>query len=171
MSTKFYKNVIIIFILIIINFSMINNVFGESDYSIKNKLYLNLDDIFIISKTNEDIDPLINLVVTVEINEIRALDIIDKKTQPDFYLKVLINGEEFRSPIWRNEKYLSNLNWSCTLDIPDDEEFVEIIIQLWDWNIGRDLLCDIAMNDNENPDRKDMEIIYSIKTGHWWGDD
>jgi len=42
MSTKFYKNVIIIFILIIINFSMINNVFGESDYSIKNKLYLNL---------------------------------------------------------------------------------------------------------------------------------
>ena len=67
---------------------MINNVFGESDYSIKNKLYLNLDDIFIISKTNEDIDPLINLVVTVEINEIRALDIIDKKTQPDFYLKL-----------------------------------------------------------------------------------
>ena len=171
MSTKFYKNVIIIFILIIINFSMINNVFGESDYSIKNKLYLIPDDIFIISKTNEDIDPLINLVVTVEINEIRALDIIDKKTQPDFYLKVLINGEEFRSPIWRNEKYLSNLNWSCTLDIPDDEEFVEIIIQLWDWNIGRDLLCDIAMNDNENPDRKDIEIIYSIKTGHWWGDD
>jgi len=40
MSTNFYKNVKIIFILIIINFSMINNVFGESDYSIKKINYI-----------------------------------------------------------------------------------------------------------------------------------
>ena len=123
------------------------------------------------SKTNADIDPLVDLFVTVNINEIRALDTIDKNSDPDFYVEVLINGEQFKSPVWRNEKYLSNLNWSCSLNVPDEEEFVEIIIKLWDHNIGKDTQCDIANNDNENADRKDITVYYSLKSGHWYGDD
>ncbi|MFE3846081.1 hypothetical protein ACFL1L_04395 [Thermoplasmatota archaeon] len=171
MKNKLFKNFIIIFMIIITNLSIINNVFAESDNLIENDTNFYPRKLLSSYKNNEDIDPLINLEVTVDINEIRAFDIIDKKTDPDFYARIFINGEEFRSPIWKNQKYLSNLNWSCTLDVPDDQEFVEIIIQLWDWNIGRDTLCDIALNDNENPNRKDLSIIYSIKTGHWFGDD
>ena len=84
-----------------------------------------------LSNNNEDIDPLIDLDVTVSIKEIRAFDNFDKRTNPDFYVKVYINDEVFKSPVWRNQKYLSDLDWSCTADVPDEEEFVIIKIQLW----------------------------------------
>ena len=32
-------------------------------------------------------------------NEIRALDTIDRNSDPDFYVVVLINGEQFKSPV------------------------------------------------------------------------
>jgi C2 domain-containing protein len=119
----------------------------------------------------DDIDPLLDLIVTVEINSIRALESIDKKSDPDFYVKVMINGNEFQSPVWKNRKYLTNINWSCTFNVPDEEEFVEIQIQLWDWNLGKNILCDIANNDNNDADRNDLFLYYSLKSGHWDGDD
>jgi hypothetical protein len=129
-----------------------------------------------------DFDPLVDVTVTVEIQKIRSLEKFDTQiptiekidwfSDPDFYVKVFINDEEFTSPIWRNTKYVYDPQWSATLSVPDDEEFVDIKIQLWDWNIGRDKLCDISsVYDDGYKDSFDVEIMYSIKTGHWFGDD
>ncbi|MFH1014052.1 MAG: hypothetical protein V1769_06060 [Thermoplasmatota archaeon] len=122
-------------------------------------------------QTLTDIDPLVDVHVTVTIKEIRALDEIDKNSNPDFYVKVFINEDEYTSDVWKNEQYISELQWSCTCNVPDDVEDANIVIQLWDHNIGRDILCDIAANDNGNADRNDLTVLYSIKTGHWLGDD
>ena len=118
----------------------------------------------------EDIDPLVDLEVTVTIKEIRTLDTIDLISESDFYVKVFINNVEHKSPIWRNKNYLAP-NWSITQDVPDDKENVNILIQLWDMDFGKDHLCDISPNDQDNPLSYDVELIYNLKTGHWTGDD
>ncbi len=128
-----------------------------------------------ISNLQDDFDPLLDLEVTVEINKIRslekidqqipAIEIIDLRSDPDFYVKVFINDQEFKSEVWPDTKYLYDIGWSATFNVPDDEEFVDIKIQLWDQNSPSDRLCDISKNG------KDVELKYSIKTGHWTGDD
>jgi len=129
----------------------------------------------------EDIDPLVNICVIVEIQKIRSLEKddpkvhakeeIDRFTDPDFFVKVFINDVESKSGIWRNTKYIYDPQWSATLDVPDDKEFVNITIQLWDWNFGFNKLCDISSDSDGYLDSYDIELIYSIKSGHWWGDD
>ncbi len=126
-------------------------------------------------KINEDFDPLIDIEVTVEIQTIRAFDkqerqlhkreYIDFIGDPDLYVKIIINDEEFISDIWQDTKYIYDTPFSATLNVPDDQEFVDVTIQLWDWNSNGDKLCDIG-NENE-----DVNLIYNIKTGHWTGDD
>jgi len=122
------------------------------------------------SFVSDDIDPLVDLAVTVKIKEIRALDKIDLVGDPDFYVKMFINGVEHTSPIWHNQKYVKP-NWSITQDVPDNEEFVNITIQLWDWNLGKDKMCDISINDQANPNKYYVALFYNLKSGHWMGDD
>ena len=40
-------------------------------------------------------------------------------------------------------------------------------------NLGLNKLCDISTLyfDDNYRDSYDVELLYSIKTGHWWGDD
>lgn len=148
------------------------------------------------SNYNEDFDPLVDIEVTVEIQKIRAFDKVEKQlsvipfialfppreyvdedSDPDFYVKVIIEGEEFTSNTWHETKYIYSPDFTATLNVPDDQEFVDITIQLWDSNandnikrnIGtksEDSLCDIGGNANQ-----DVNITYSIKTGHWTGED
>jgi hypothetical protein len=133
----------------------------------------------------EDFDPLVDIEVTVEIQKIRTFDKYDKQlnilpfnlqlfpkreyvdidSDPDFYLKVFINDEEFTSDTWEDTKYIYSPDFSPTLNVPDNEEFVDIKIQLWDANDDGDVLCDIGNEDY------DVDITYSIVTGHWTGDD
>ncbi len=104
----------------------------------------------------DDLDPLVDVIVTVEIKEIRSLekndllirpiDKIDPLSDPDFYVKVSINGTEFTSPVWENQKYIYDPQYSASLNVPDDIELVNITLQLWDANPGRDKLCDISDN-------------------------
>jgi hypothetical protein len=135
-----------------------------------------------VTRLNQaDLDPLVDVVVTVEIQKIRSLEKddpkvhakeeIDRFTDPDFFVKVFINDVESKSGIWRNTKYIYDPQWSATLDVPDDKEFVNITIQLWDWNFGFNKLCDISSDSDGYLDSYDIELIYSIKSGHWWGDD
>ncbi|MGC9308019.1 MAG: hypothetical protein ACP5FL_04495 [Thermoplasmatota archaeon] len=129
---------------------------------------------------DDDLDPLSDVEVTVCIEKIRSLeaddvqpepiDWIDLVSDPDFYVKVFINGEEFISPVWRNQKYVYE-EWSATADVPDDEEFVDVVIELWDKNPGLDRLCDLSINDARYPYSYTANLTYSIKTGHWCGDD
>ncbi|KYK31527.1 MAG: hypothetical protein AYK22_02215 [Thermoplasmatales archaeon SG8-52-3] len=133
----------------------------------------------------EDFDPLVDIEVTVEIKKIRCFDKLDKQlnilpynlapfpkreyidedSDPDFYLKIFINNEEFTSETWGETKYIYSPDFSATLNVPDDQEFVDITIQLWDSNDDGDVLCDIG-NEEE-----DVDVIYSIITGHWTGED
>ena len=133
------------------------------------------------SNINEDIDPLLDLTLTVEIKKIRSLektdigimpiDKIDLFSNPDFYVKVYIDNEEFISPVWENQKYVYNPQWSATANIPDDKENVNITIQLWDSNQGGDLLCDLSDNYGTLEENYDIDLIYNLKVGHWTGDD
>lgn len=157
------KKIISISILTLLLFSSIPMMIGSS------KILL------------DDIDPLIDIQVTVEINTIRSLEKldvqipciekIDKIGNPDFYVKVFINDEEFTSPIWNDTKYVYDPEWSATANVPDETEYVNIKIQLWDYNKDGDILCDISPFNYEFPDQYEVDLLYSIKTGHWTGDD
>jgi len=85
----------------------------------------------------------------------------------NFYVKVFVNDVEFESDVWENTKYIYDSGWSATLNVPDEEEFVNIRIQLWNAKLTGDVLCDIS----GDADSKDVNLVYSIKTGHWTGDD
>ncbi len=131
-----------------------------------------IDNCMVITSTqeNEDIDPLVDLEVTVTIKEIRALDRIDFIGKPDFYLKVFINDIVNKSKTWRNQKYI-NESWSTTADVNDTDENVSIIIQLWDSFLFRNKLCDLSGNNEFFKHKRDIELTYNLKTGHWTGDD
>jgi hypothetical protein len=68
----------------------------------------------------EDFDPFVDIEVTVDIKAIRSLEKhdmqvnriekIDWFSDPDFYVKVTINGQEFISDVWKNTKYIYDLN-------------------------------------------------------------
>ncbi len=131
-----------------------------------------------------DFDPLVDLSVTVEIQKIRSFDktdsqhlvreYIDEESDPDFYVKVFINDNESVSPVWENTRYVYTPNWSATFNVPDDEEYVDIIIQLWDLadTAGEvDKLCDISGEEGTDDDCYDVELVYSLETGCWTGDD
>ena len=122
------------------------------------------------SSVSDDIDPLINLQVTVTIKEIRALDQIDKIGKPDFYVKVFINDIQNISQVWKNQQYVKP-NWTATQDVPDNQEYVNITIQLWDKDIGFDQLCDISGDYSNYPENRNAEMTYSLKTGRWTGSD
>ncbi|HVQ00050.1 MAG TPA: hypothetical protein VMT57_00900, partial [Candidatus Thermoplasmatota archaeon] len=132
--------------------------------------------------TGEDLDPLVDLAVTVEIQQIRSLEKtaagtslpiskIDTFSDPDFYVKVIIDNQVFKSPVWRNMKYVYYPSWSATANVPDDVEWVNITIQLWDKQLGLDKLCDISDNSQNFIKAYDVDLQYSLKTGHWIGDD
>jgi hypothetical protein len=122
------------------------------------------------TQDDDDIDPLIDLEVTVTIKEIRALDKIDFIGKPDFYVKVFINDEVNKSKTWRNQKYI-NESWSTTVNVDDFEQNVSIKIQLWDKFLFRNKLCDLSENNEYFKHKRDIELTYNLKTGHWTGDD
>ena len=142
---------------------------------------------------NTDFDPLVDTTVSVEIKSIRFLEkkepadlgkgliktffssiLLFRETfienNPSFYVKVYINEEEYNSTIWSNTKYVYNPDWTATLNVPDDEEFVNIKIQLLDSsNINK--YCDISPDEGISIEGRTVDIVYNIKTGHWTGDD
>jgi len=157
-----------ILVLIIISALLITPSFIATASTYQMDKQLNTNSGFI------DFDPLVDIQVTVEIQKIRSLEKfeypnirtfkkIDLFSDPDFFVKVFINDQEFTSTIWNNTKYIYNPQFSSTLNVPDDVENVSIIIQLFDWNSGSNRLCDI----NAESPKFDVELTYSIKTGHW----
>jgi hypothetical protein len=117
-----------------------------------------------------NIDPLVDLEVTVTIKEIRALHKIDDIGRSDFFVVVYINGEKFKSKVWWNQNYIKE-PWSAILNVPDDQENVSIKIQLWDWNLGLSRICDISDNSATLLSNYDIDLVYNLKTAHWTGDD
>ncbi|MCJ7571448.1 MAG: hypothetical protein MUO82_06185 [Candidatus Thermoplasmatota archaeon] len=91
---------------------------------------INLADLLKNNDATVNIDPTVDLKISVKIKEIRAFDKIDKFSDPDFYVKVIINDEEIKSNIWRNQNHVTE-EWSTPfIDVPDDQEWVNVTIQL-----------------------------------------
>lgn len=146
--------------------------FNLTNQNKKTSDMINIQEDTSASSFNEDHNPFIDLKITIHIKEIRALDKIDLIGDPDFYVKIFVNDQVIQSDIWRNQKYVKE-TWSThPIDVPDEIENVNIKIQLWDWNPGKDKLCDIGSIYNEDlKDKRDIDLIYSLKSGHWRGDD
>jgi hypothetical protein len=153
----------------------------------------NVNSSLVTSNIQEDLDPLTDITVTVQIQAIRFLEkeepadpgkvlaktfffrnFLSKQVtlqdDPSFFVKVYINEEEYISNIWSDTKYVYNPDWSATLNVPDEEEFVDIKIQLLDF-ANNNVFCDISPDKTSSDEGRDAEIIYSVKTGHWAGDD
>ena len=121
---------------------------------------------------NEDFDPLDeHIIVTVNIHEIRALKIIDTHSNPNFYLKVTINDNEFISDVWHNMMYVESPNWSVSSEVPKDTEFVDVTIALWHQGDDGDILCDLSPGDGTTTQARAAVLTYSIAAGIWFGDD
>jgi len=123
-----------------------------------------------INNFGDDLDPLVDISLTVDILAIRALDEIERCSDPDFFVNLIINNEEFTSPTWNDQNYLYDC-WSVTTDVPDDVETVSVTIELWDSNNALNEKCDISENPNTISDGYFVNLIYNLKTGHWYGDD
>lgn len=112
--------------------------------------------------TTEDIDPLVDIEVTVDIISIRILEDIDYPCNPVFFVKIHINSEEFLSPVWNDSAYLYDIHWTVTLNVADDIEHVDIEIELHD---------EPLYGGNAKTQGYTAEMVYNLKTGHWTGDD
>ena len=100
--------------------------------------------------------------MTVNIISIRLLDHKNFHNNRDFFVKVLINSEEFYSPNWNDSAYLYDIKWTATANVADDIEYVNISIELFDNSI---------FEVNTKTQGYIANLIYNIKTGHWTGDD
>jgi hypothetical protein len=140
----------------------------------------------IIQSGNMDISEMINsnTSLTIEIQKIRSLEhddpqlhfeeVIDEQSDPDFYVTVFVNGQVFTSGVFWNMRYLYDIPFSVTVDVPDTLETIPIVIQLWDAaddGSTNDRLCDISPDIGSGDDAYDVEVFYDINTGHWTGDD
>jgi len=166
---KKFGRIIIFLVMLILLTSATTNAIQIKKEKTSNELSVSKYE-NIVEIVEDDIDPTVDLEVTVSIKKIRALDELDRRSEADFYVKVFINGEEHVSEVWKNDNFVEE-EWDVTADVPDNEEFVTIIIELWDSDLIFDDLCDIAKNDNSNPSRFSLDLSYSLKAGHWTGDD
>ena len=115
-----------------------------------------------LAQMTDDLDPLVDIEVTVDIISIRLLEDIDRPSNPDFFVKVFINSEEFLSPVWIDSPYLYDIHWTATLNVPDDIEYVDILIGVYD---------NRSFETDGTAQGYTTAMIYSLKTGHWMGDD
>ncbi|MBA3046527.1 MAG: hypothetical protein FP824_10005, partial [Euryarchaeota archaeon] len=144
-----------------------------------------------------DMDPLIDLVITVKITEIRALEAVDSPSEADFYTRVSCDRAKISGslytwvtsdstiPIKFDNSHLtpSDLTNAFIFNVPDSEELRLITIDLFDYDGSptSDDWCDIdgdsTVSEDEyssteiNDDGRTMFLVYSLKTGQWTGGD
>jgi len=171
---KIIKTVIILIVASTLLFS--SNVFAQSiKTSSSREVVSNKPFAKIIASDDPEIDdyaPGVDAYLTVTIKKVRALDKIDLFSDPDFYVKVYINDKLFQSDVIKNKRYIYGIPyvWQFTDDIPDEERFVKVRIELWDWNPGKDTLCDISRNYEDAANKRSLDLVYDLESGHWRGD-
>ncbi len=119
---------------------------------------------------SDDIDPLVDLQITIDFLYIRDLEVNFHQNPPDFFLKLWLNGILFESPIWENTHQVYD-PWTIMYDIPDTNETVSIMIELWNNQDGSPVLCDLSGTPNSGTIGYSIALFYNVKTGHWAGDD
>jgi len=117
-----------------------------------------------------DVDPLVDLQITIDFFYIRGLEVDFNQYPPDFFLKLWLNGILFESPIWEVTNQVYN-PWTVSYDIPDTNDTVSILIELWNNQDGSPVLCDLSGTPNSGSIGYSLALLYNVKTGHWDGDD
>ena len=104
-----------------------------------------------------DVDPLVDVVIGIEIKRIRTID-IDLNSVPTIKVEVEVNGEKWE------EEAVGYDTWNlgtAQFNVPDDMEEIEISIRAY----KNGEVADIGNESN------DLHIIYNLLTGSWQGDD
>ncbi|RLF48290.1 MAG: hypothetical protein DRN29_00020 [Thermoplasmata archaeon] len=111
---------------------------------------------------SQDLDPLVDVHVSVKIKRIRT---IDCEKNVSLFVKVKINELSNTSQVWENVMDIEP-EWTAIQDVPDDVANVTIQIELWKKEGGNEVQCDINGGNG-----KSLTLIYDIKRGEWTGDD
>lgn len=124
------------------------------------------------------------VTVSVTIKTIRSLEkddtqvhfekIIDETTDPDFYIKVTIDGQSRESSTFWNTKYHYDLDWQANVQVAASQIEVPIVIQLWDAadeDVTSDRICDLSGSFGNSISNNEISLMYNLRTGHWTGDD
>ena len=172
MKNNFVKVLLVVFSTIVVS----TTALSHQNKQISTEPVIWYDDTVFSVGMVDDFDPLVeNIVVTVSIKEIRAIDATNRFSNPNFYLNVFINNNTFVSHVWWNSRYVSEPNWAASCQVPKDQEFVDVVIELWSKNrFGLDQLWDISPIDSNTygyRQTRTASLRYSIATGIWWGDD
>jgi hypothetical protein len=126
----------------------------------------------IASTTLDDLDPLVDLELSISIQTIRGLE--DSFADYNgFSMDLTIQDSTFTSTTWTTLPYATNINWTVTYDIPDDQEEIPIVIELYALIDDTTILCDLSDNSVTNSDKSNRTITlsYQVKTNRWTGDD
>jgi agmatine deiminase len=141
-----------------------------------------------------DMDPLVDLTITVKITEILALDDVDddilgNHNPADFYLWISCsNGQIAKLPDLADRDYFEENNdhvhpdSSAMFDAADDVEIIGFNIMLYDDDGGveetyedtlasGDDLCDLNYKQGTGGSWYILQINYNLKTGQWGMDD
>jgi len=112
-----------------------------------------------VNDNDNDVDPLLDIYVYVEINRVRTIECDKNET---FFIKTEINGIENVSNLWENVMDFEP-KWIAMQNVPDNMPNISIKIELWKKD---GIQCDISGGSN-----KSLYIVYDTKTGRWKGDD
>ena len=151
---------------------------------------INIDTDYDNVNDNVDIDPLVDLEVTVKISEILALEDVDPDNwwthnPADFYLRVMIYDTWFQSAGDYIELDNDHIypDTEFTKNVPDSVENIYVMIELYDddGSEADDDWCDISVRDtddgdqysasNTDDDGRRVILTYNLKTSQWSGDD
>jgi len=116
---------------------------------------------------NLDVDPLVDLEVSVFVDRVRALDSVDVGSGADFYMTVVFNGVVAQTLYDGKDSDDIRPGWEFVYSADDSSPFVSVQFQLWDKDTASDDLCDI----DRTSDGKTLEVSYNLRYGTWTGED
>ncbi|MDG6217991.1 MAG: hypothetical protein QCI00_00930 [Candidatus Thermoplasmatota archaeon] len=84
-----------------------------------------------------------------------------------FRIECVVADKRYESPKLDVSYFGKDINWSITKIVPSSQRVYTISISLYKSVNDHDILCDLS----PDPHSKSAEIVYSLNTGWWIGDD
>lgn len=139
-----------------------------------------------------DLDPYVNLKLSVAIWEVSCIERVDSDSAADLYWKITAASTTINpynsGPYWVNQDHIGGVKFSGQIatyefDVSDSTSspIVTVKIELWDDDDGvgktkADDQCDISrqpsyVNSQKNMAGRAALVTYDLRTGDWTGDD
>ena len=114
--------------------------------------------------------PLGDTTVYLSVFEIRSLS-TNQSDLPSFYIEATIDKQEYHSPTWQNQSYVSCGPWTCSHEVPESQVNITSTISLWDARPKGNQQCDLSGQPGPAPEGYRLNLTYNTHTGQWTGDD